>query len=80
LGPPLLSDTVLTLQTDPQGGYWLWTVTPDLTTIEAALHEPTEQTSRLETTLMAYADAALTTLRYAVRLRCCLPYIPEISR
>ena len=67
LGPLLVSDTVLTLQTDPQGGYWLWTVTPDLTTLEAALHDRTEQTSRLETTLMAYADAALTTLRYAVR-------------
>jgi hypothetical protein len=62
----LVSDTVLTLQTDPQGGYWLWTVTPGLTTIEAALYEPTEETSRLETTLTAYAGAALTTLRYAV--------------
>ena len=67
LGPLLVSDTVLTLQSDPQGGYWLWTVTPGITTFEATLHDRNEETSRLETTLTAYADAAFTTLRYAVR-------------
>jgi len=67
LGPLLVSDTVLTLQSDPQGGYWLWTVTPCLATLEAALQEKAAEPSRLETGLCAYAAAALTTLRYAVR-------------
>lgn len=67
LGPLLMSDTVLTLQSDPQGGYWLWTVTPCLITLEATLREKADEPSRLETGLAAYAAAALTTLRYAVR-------------
>jgi len=67
LGPLLVSDTVLTLQSDPQGGYWLWTVTPWLATLEAVMREKAEEPSRLETGLAAYAAAALTTLRYAVR-------------
>ena len=67
LGPLLVSDTVLTLQSDPQGGYWLWTVTPGLTTLDAALRDKADEPSRVETALTAYAAAALTTLRYAVR-------------
>lgn len=67
LGPLLVSDTVLTLQSDPQGGYWLWTVTPGMPTLDAVLREKVEEPSRVETTLAAYAAAALTTLRYAVR-------------
>lgn len=45
----------------------MWTVTPGLTTLDAVLREKTEEPSRVETTLTAYAAAALTTLRYAVR-------------
>lgn len=67
LGPLLMSDTVLTLQSDPQGGYWLWTVTPGTPTLDAVLREYTEEPPRLETALAAYATAALATLRYAVR-------------
>ena len=67
LGPLLVSDTVLTLQSDPQGGYWLWTVTPCVATLEGVMREKAEEPSRLETNLAAYAAAALTTLRYAVR-------------
>jgi hypothetical protein len=77
LGPLLVSDTILTLQSDPQGGYWLWTVTPGVTTLEAALHPSNQEASPLETTLIAYADAALTTLRYAVRREVLLTLHPE---
>ncbi|HEU5074497.1 MAG TPA: ADP-ribosylation factor-like protein, partial [Polyangiaceae bacterium] len=67
LGPLLVSDTVLTLQSDPQGGYWLWTVMPGLPTLDTVLRENAEEASRVDETLAAYAAAALTTLRYAVR-------------
>lgn len=67
IGPLLMSDTVLALQSDPQGGYWLWTVTPWVVTLEQDLVGHITEPSRLENSLLKYAGALLTGLRYALR-------------
>jgi signal recognition particle receptor subunit beta len=65
LGDMLLPDTVLTLAIAPDGGLWLWTVTPLVTTLRAAMisADRSADEEALGQALESYADATVASLR-----------------
>jgi hypothetical protein len=68
LGSLLAKHTVLTLEPDAQGTYWMWTVSPWLTTLRASMAyaEKHGYLESLQESLLAFADVALGSLRLAL--------------
>lgn len=68
LGSLLAKNTVLTLEPDTQGTYWMWTVSPWLTTLRASMiyAEKHGYLESLQESLVLFADAALESLRLAL--------------
>jgi hypothetical protein len=67
LGDLLAKNTLLTLSTDERGKYWLWTISPWLTSVETLItHAQVRNDERaLRDALVAYADAVLRTVELA---------------
>jgi hypothetical protein len=67
LGELLAKNTLLSLSTDERGKYWLWTISPWLTSVETLItHAQVRNDERaLRDALVAYADAVLRTLELA---------------
>ncbi|HEU5077072.1 MAG TPA: hypothetical protein VFU02_22935, partial [Polyangiaceae bacterium] len=68
LGSLLAKNTVLTLEPDTQGAYWMWTVSPWLTTLRASMAYADKYgyLESLRESLILYADAALESLKLAL--------------
>lgn len=68
LGSLLAKNTVLTLEPDAQGTYWMWTVSPWLTTLRAAMiyAEKHRYLESLGESLLYFAEAALESLKLAL--------------
>lgn len=67
LGELLAKNTLLTLSADERGAYWLWTISPWLTSVETLItHAQARNDERaLREALVAYADAVLRALELA---------------
>jgi signal recognition particle receptor subunit beta len=67
LGELLPKNTLLTLSTDERGKFWLWTISPWLTSVETLItHAQVRNDERaLRDALVAYADAVLRTIELA---------------
>ena len=68
LGSLLAKNTVLTLEPDTCGHYWMWTVSPWLTTLRASMSyaEKHGYLESLRESLILFADAALGSLKLAL--------------
>jgi signal recognition particle receptor subunit beta len=69
LGPMLVHSTALSLEKDAEGGLWLWTVTPWLTTLRGSMEHAAEHhdESRLGDALTMFAEVAVTSAGLAAR-------------
>ena len=68
LGSLLAKNTVLTLEPDARGTYWMWTVSPWLTTLRASMTyaEKHRYLESLAESLLLFAEAALDSLKLAL--------------
>lgn len=79
LGELHASDTFFVLTPDDEGAYWLWTVTPWLTTLEAELQTAlaTQDEVALAAGLCKFAEAVLCSLQISLKKRLLLTVEPE---
>jgi len=79
LGSLLPKNTVLTLQPDGRGRYWLWSVAPWLSTLKSELDyaKTHDNAQALADPLRAYASAVVLGLKAAARRDVCLDIHPS---
>lgn len=79
LGELMVKNTVLSVERDGEGGLWLWTVTPWLTTLRTAMTYATERKNEtfLGAELASFAEICVESMLLACRQRLALDVHPS---
>ncbi|MEZ4371529.1 MAG: ADP-ribosylation factor-like protein [Polyangiaceae bacterium] len=79
LGDLLVQNTVLTVQNGPTGDFWLWTITPWLTTLRGSMTHAVHRrdSTELERSLVIFGELAVRSLLLAARSEVLLDVHPS---